>query len=96
MNCCRLTTRSATVLNDQSILNKLTNSEILGSFLLFFFCGEGVYFIIEGGHIVYGEKTKVHDEPLYTCSWHPAIRITMNQVLSFPSLLDVLKTMSLK
>lgn len=84
MNCCRLTTRSATVLNDQSILQKIDKFGNSRQLFIIFFCREGVYFIIEGGHIVYGEKTKVHDEPLYTSSWHPAIRITMNQVLSFP------------
>lgn len=68
MNCCRLTTRSATVLNDQSILKKIDKFGNSRQLFIIFFCGEGVYFIIEGGHIVYGEKTKVHDEPLYTCT----------------------------
>lgn len=98
MNCCRLTTRSATVLNDQSILKKIDKFGYSRQLFIFFLRGGGVFYNRGWSHCIWsdGEKTKVHDEPLYTCSWHPAIRITMNQVLSFPWLLDVLKTMSLK
>lgn len=54
MNCCRLTTRSATVLNDQSILKKIDkfgNSRQL--FIIIFLQGGGVFYNRGWSHCIW-------------------------------------------